>query len=150
MVIGIVLNPMSGELFTAVKGKGARMNGRPVTVSNAKTVEDSLLVTGFPYDRRDHIDELIFRFSKCLKASQGLRRLGSAALDLCFIAVGRFDGYWEQNLKPWDTAAGALIAAEAGASVSDFSGRRYTIDKNEILASAPGIHQEMLKLLSLT
>jgi len=87
------------------------------------------------------------RFSNCLKASQGVRRLGSAAIDLCFLACGRFDGFWEQNLKPWDTAAAELIAREAGAVVTDFSNKPYTIDKKEILATNGKIHEEMLSLL---
>lgn len=148
-VTGIVLNPLTGELFTAVSGKGAELNGRTIHVSNTKTVADSLLVTGFPYDRQIMLDALITRFSNCLRASQGVRRLGSAALDLCFVACGRFDGHWEQNLKPWDIAAGALIAKEAGATITDFSNRPFTIDKKEILATNDKIHAEMLSLLAL-
>lgn len=89
------------------------------------------------------------RFSNCLKASQGIRRLGSAAIDLCFVACGRFDGFWEQNLKPWDTAAGVLIAEEAGGVVTDFSNRPFTIAKKEILATNGKIHDEMLSLMKI-
>jgi len=89
------------------------------------------------------------RFSKCLKASQGVRRLGSAAIDLCFVACGRFDGFWEQNLKPWDTAAGELIAREAGATITDFSNKPFNIYKKEILATNSYVHEEMLSLLEL-
>jgi myo-inositol-1(or 4)-monophosphatase len=149
IVIGIVLVPTTGELFTAMKGHGAALNGRPVKVSDAETVSESLLVTGFPYDKITIHDPLIKRFSNCLKASQGIRRLGSAALDLCFVACGRFDGFWEQNLKPWDTAAGVLIAEEAGAVITDFSNRSFTIDKKEILVTNGNIHKEMLSLLDL-
>jgi len=113
------------------------------------TVSESFLVTGFPYNLRDHFNPLMTRFSKCLKASQGVRRLGSAAIDLCFIACGRFDGFWEQNLKPWDTAAGELIAKEAGAIVTDFSNKPFTIYKNEILATNGKIHKELLSLLAI-
>jgi myo-inositol-1(or 4)-monophosphatase len=148
-VVAIVLSPVSGELFTAVKGKGAQLNGRPVNVSNAQTVSESLLVTGFPYNLIDEFNPLMTRFSNCLKASQGVRRLGSAALDLCFVACGRFDGFWEQNLKPWDTAAGELIAREAGAAVTDFSNKPFNIYKNEILATNGNVHEEMLLLLAL-
>ncbi|MBW1866265.1 MAG: hypothetical protein JRI38_00745 [Deltaproteobacteria bacterium] len=91
----------------------------------------------------------ITRFSHCLKAARGIRRLGSAVLDLCFVACGRFDGYWEKNLKPWDTAAGLLIATEAGARVTDFSDRAYKIDDNEILATNRQIHGEMIALLAI-
>ena len=148
-VFGLVLNPMTKELFTAVKGKGASLNGRQIAVSTVMTVSDSFLVTGFPYNLRDHFNPLLTRFSKCLKASQGVRRLGSAAIDLCFVACGRFDGFWEQNLKPWDTAAGELIAREAGAIVTDFSNQPFTIYKNEILATNGKIHNELLSLLEI-
>jgi len=148
-VIGIVLIPLAGELFIAVKGKGAELNGRPIKVSNAQKVSESLLVTGFPYDFIDCLDPLMTRFLKCLKASQGVRRLGSAAIDLCFVACGRFDGFWEQNLKPWDTAAGELIAREAGATVTDFSNKPFNIYKKEILATNSHVHEEMISLLEL-
>ena len=148
-VIAIVLSPVTGELFTAVKGKGAELNGSPINVSTAQTVSESLLVTGFPYDLMDSFNPLMTRFSNCLKASQGVRRLGSAAIDLCFVACGRFDGFWEQNLKPWDTAAGELIAREAGATVTDFSNKPFDIYKNEILATNGNVHKEMLLLLAL-
>ncbi len=148
-VIAIVLSPITGELFTAVKGKGAELNGSPINVSNAQTVSESLLVTGFPYNLIHSFTPLMTRFSNCLKASQGVRRLGSAAMDLCFVACGRFDGFWEQNLKPWDTAAGELIAREAGATVTDFSNKPFNIYKNEILATNGNIHKEMLLLLAL-
>ena len=148
-VIAIVLSPITGELFTAVKDKGAELNGRPIKVSNAQTVSESLLVTGFPYNIADGFTPLMTRFSNCLKASQGVRRLGSAAMDLCYVACGRFDGFWEQNLKPWDTAAGELIAREAGATVTDFSNKPFDIYKNEILATNGKVHEEMLLLLAL-
>ncbi len=148
-VFGVVLNPETRELFTAGKGKGASLNGRQIRVSNSPSVSESLLVTGFPYNFKDVFDPLLTRFSNCLKASQGVRRLGSAAIDLCFLACGRFDGFWEQNLKPWDTAAGELIAREAGAVVTDFSNKPYAIDKKEILATNGKIHKEMLLLLKI-
>lgn len=148
-IFGLVLNPVTRELFTAVKGKGASLNGRQIAVSTSMPVSESFLVTGFPYNLRDYFDPLLKRFSKCLKASQGVRRLGSAAIDLCFIACGRFDGFWEQNLKPWDTAAGELIAREAGAIVTDFSNKPFTINKQEILATNGRIHKEMLSLLKI-
>ena len=149
IVLGIVLSPLTGELFTAMKGKGADLNGRTLKVSNTKTVSESLLVTGFPYNFKEIINPVLSRFSSCLQASQGLRRLGSAAIDLCYVACGRFDGFWEQNLKSWDTAAGELIAREAGAIVTDFSNRAFTTDATEILATNGNIHQEMLGLLRL-
>jgi myo-inositol-1(or 4)-monophosphatase len=147
--VGVVLNPLTGELFTAVAGKGAELNGRPIRVSDADVLLGSLLVTGFPYDHHTIFDDVMTRIANCLKASRGLRRLGSAALDLCFVACGRFDGFWEQNLKPWDTAAGVIIAREAGASVTDFSNSRFMIDQKQILATNGRIHDEMITLLTL-
>jgi len=148
IVFGIVLNPITGELFTADRGAGARLNDRPIRVSETELITDSLLATGFPYDRRDGMDRLMTRFRRCLTASRGIRRLGSAALDLCFVACGRFDGYWEKGLKPWDVAAGALIAQEAGGWVTDFAGAPYNLDSGEILATNNRIHTEMLQLLA--
>ncbi len=148
-VFGVVLSPLTGELFTAIKGKGAELNGRAINVSTSLTVSDSLLATGFPYNLKDVFSPILARYSNCLKASQGVRRLGSAAIDLCYVACGRFDGFWEQNLKPWDTAAGELIAREAGATITDFSNSPFTIDRNEILATNGNIHEEMLSLLEL-
>ncbi|MBC2714480.1 MAG: inositol monophosphatase [Desulfobacteraceae bacterium] len=141
--VGIVLNPVSGELFTAVHGQGSTLNGGIIKVSEEKNISDSLLVTGFPYDVKQMLDPIMLRFKQCVAAARGIRRLGSAALDLCFVACGRFEGFWEENLKPWDTAAGWLIAEEAGALVTDFSGMPFTLDKKEILATNRHIHNEM-------
>jgi myo-inositol-1(or 4)-monophosphatase len=149
IVVGVVLNPQSGELFSAIKSKGAFLNGNPIRVSPTKTVADSLLATGFPYNVREIINPISSRFINCLKAARGIRRLGSAALDLCLVACGRFDGFWEQNLKPWDTAAGMLVAGEAGAVVTDFAGDRFTPPKPEILATNGHIHKQMISLLNL-
>ncbi|MDP2862565.1 MAG: inositol monophosphatase family protein [Desulfobacterales bacterium] len=146
---GIVLNPVTGELFTATDGEGAQLNGLPIHVSKTAMLSESLLVTGFPYDFKDIIRNIEIRFFNCLQASQGVRRLGSAALDLCFTAAGRFEGFWEENLKPWDTAAGFIIAREAGALVTDFSGNPFDINKKEILATNGMIHREMIKLLEI-
>lgn len=150
VVVGIVFCPITGEIFTAVSGEGAELNGRTIRVSESFPLSESLLVTGFPYDlKKMHIPTLLTRFTNCLKAAQGIRRFGSAALDLCLVACGRFDGFWEQHLNPWDTAAGALIAKEAGATVTDFSNHPFTVDKKEILATNGKIHEEMLLLLEI-
>ncbi|HAO23499.1 MAG TPA: inositol monophosphatase [Desulfobacteraceae bacterium] len=146
---GVVFNPVSGELFTATQGNGAQLNGRPIQVSGTEKISESLLVSGFPYNFKEIFDPLMMRFSNCMKAAQAVRRLGSASLDLCYVACGRFEGFWEQNLKPWDTAAGLLIAQEAGATVTDFSGNPYTTDQKEILATNGKIHNNMLALLKL-
>jgi myo-inositol-1(or 4)-monophosphatase len=150
MAFGLILNPVARELFCATRGQGAELNGRPIRVSSTTSVRESLLVTGFPYDLDPVIEPLMRRLQRCLLAAQGVRRLGSAALDLCYVACGRFDGFWEQNLAPWDTAAGWIIAQEAGGKVSDFSHGPYTIDNKEILATNGLIHQEMAALLTLS
>lgn len=144
---GIVLNPVSGELFTAVKGGGAEQNGRPIQVSTQNDISESLLATGFPYNFQDIAKPAIQRFQQCLLAARGIRRLGSAALDLCYVACGRFEAFWEENLNPWDTAAGTLIVEEAGGRVTDFGGAPHEFDKNEILASNQRIHDAISSLL---
>jgi myo-inositol-1(or 4)-monophosphatase len=149
IVLGIVLNPIDGELYTALRGQGAHRNDHPIRVSETTAVSDSLLVTGFPYHIQEVFEPVITRYGNCLKASQAVRRLGAAALDICYVACGRFEGFWEQRLKPWDTAAGALIAAEAGATVTTFSNQPYKIGDQEILVTNGRIHEEMLELLEL-
>lgn len=149
LVLGIVLNPMDGELYSAVRGQGAKLNGRPIQVSSTPSISESLLITGFPYKIRQVFEPVMQRYGNCLKASQAMRRLGSAALDLCYVACGRFEGFWEQCLKPWDTAAGALIAAEAGAKVTTFANKPYTLDDQEILATNGHIHEAMIELLEI-
>lgn len=149
VVMGLVHNPVMGELFTAVKGAGAQLNGRPIRVSDKTLMTDCLLATGFAYNFKDIIKDIMTRFERCLDASQGLRRLGSAAIDLCYVACGRFDGYFEQNLKPWDTAAGQLIAREAGAMVTDFSSHPFDPWMVEIAAGNPAVHKQLLALLKV-
>lgn len=146
--VGIVLQPMTGELFVAVKNKGAWLNGRPIAVSEGQRLSEALLVTGFPYDVKTNSRPYMARFEKMLNAARGIRRLGSAAVDLCYVACGRFEGFWEEHLQPWDTAAGVLIAEEAGAKITDFSGDAYTIDKPEILATNHHVHDEMRTILN--
>lgn len=146
-VFGLVLNPVTRELFCGMRNHGAWLNGNPIHVSRTTRLRDALLVTGFPYDLPSVIDPVIARLKQCLLAAQGIRRLGSAALDLCYLACGRFDGFWEQNLAPWDTAAGVVIAREAGATISDFINEPYTLTKKEILATNGLIHEDMARLL---
>lgn len=147
--VGIVLEPLGGALYAAIKGRGAWCNGRPIHVSTAATVAESLLVTGFPYAVETLLAEVMERLNACVHAAQGVRRLGSAALDLCHVACGRFEGFWEQNLKAWDVAAGALIAVEAGATVTDFANRPFGLDQVQLLATNGRIHQEMIRLLEV-
>lgn len=147
IVAGFVLAPLLDALFVGLKGQGAQCNGSPIQVSSTPTLSESLLVTGFPYDHHTIFKPLMERFGRCLQATQGVRRLGSAALDLCYVASGRFDGFWEQHLKPWDTAAGFLIATEAGARTTVFSGAPYSIDMDEIVSTNGAVHDELLRLL---
>jgi myo-inositol-1(or 4)-monophosphatase len=148
VLLGLVYDPLRRECFRAAKGQGATLNGAPMQPSAARELDNSLLATGFPYDRRENPDHYLAFFKAFLTRSQGIRRNGSAALDLCYVASGRIDGFWELKLKPWDIAAGALIVTEAGGSMSDFSGAPFSIDGNETLASNGKIHAEMVNTLN--
>lgn len=147
VVLGVVYDPLREEMFLAEKGKGATLNGRRIHVSKTEKLNASLLVTGFAYDVRQDLMNNLDHFSNFSLRVQGLRRTGSAALDLCYVACGRFDGFWEMKLSPWDTAAGYLIATEAGATVTDFGNRPYQIYLKEILATNGKIHREMIEVL---
>jgi myo-inositol-1(or 4)-monophosphatase len=147
IIIGVVYDPMRDELFTARKGQGACLNGKKIHVSGAGTLIKSLLATGFPYDRKVSEKNNLDYFHDLLMASQEVRRDGSAALDLCYVACGRFDGFWELKLKPWDVAAGSLIVTEAGGMVSDLSGGRFDLHAEEVLASNGRIHRQMIEVL---
>lgn len=146
--VAVVLNPATDELFTAVSGAGARRNGKTIRVSTTGILTDSLLATGFPANVREMIDPLVARFAGCLNAARGVRRLGSAALDLCYTACGRFDGFWEQQLNPWDTAAGVLVVSEAGGRITDFADTPFKVEFKQILATNGIIHDQMLNLLN--
>lgn len=147
IILGVVYDPMRGEMFTAQKGQGAFLNGNQIRVSVIDKLIQSLLATGFPYDRKVHVDNNLDNFRDLLMASQEVRRDGSAALDLCYVAMGRFDGFWELKLKPWDVAAGSLIVQEAGGVVSNLSGGKGSIHDSEILASNGRIHSQMIEVL---
>jgi myo-inositol-1(or 4)-monophosphatase len=147
-ILGLVYDPLRRECFRAVKGQGATLNGAAVRISAIPELDKALLGTGFPYDRRDNADFYLKFFRAFLTRCQGIRRTGSAALDLCYVASGRLDGFWELKLKPWDIAAGALIVAEAAGSLSDFSGEDFSIWGNETLASNGIIHGEMVQILT--
>lgn len=143
IVCGAVYDPHRDEMFTGARGEGAFLNGRRLQVSNVDKLARALLITGFPYNFRDRLDAILAQFRGFLIEAEAVRRGGSAALDLCYLAAGRCDGFWELELQPWDTAAGALIAAEAGAVITDFEGRPFSIYMKEILASNGKIHDEM-------
>jgi len=148
LMFGVVYDPMRDELFAAERGKGAFMNGKPLRVSDVSELQRSLLVTGFPYDAWDTPQDNFANFVRFAKLTQGVRRLGSAALDLCYVAAGRFDGFWELELKPWDVAAGGLISREAGARITNVSGDADFISPPQsVVASAPDIHARMLEIL---
>ena len=145
LTLGAVYDPMRDELFTAERGKGAWLNRQPVRASSTTDLQRSLLVTGFPYDAWNTEQDNFANFVKFAKLTQGVRRLGSAALDLCYVAAGRFDGFWELALKPWDVAAGGLICEEAGARITNTAGGAdYISPPQSVLATAPGIHARML------
>ena len=143
-VVGAIYDPNRRELFTAERGHGARMNGVPLRVSRTAALIDSLLVTGFHYDIHKNRADLIELFSALLGRARAVRRLGSAAIDLCYVAAGRFDGFWEKQLHPWDVAAGALIVTEAGGTVTTMDGSAHQSRKASVLATNGLIHQEML------
>jgi myo-inositol-1(or 4)-monophosphatase len=147
--LAAVYDPMRDELFSAARGQGAHLNGRQLHVSGTTELQKSLLVTGFPYDAWDTDRDNFGNFVRFSKMSLGVRRLGSAALDLCYVAAGRFDGFWELGLSPWDVAAGGLICAEAGGRVTNINGDEdYLSHPQSILAAAPGIHTRMLAELN--
>jgi myo-inositol-1(or 4)-monophosphatase len=146
-VVGAVYDPTRRELFTAERGHGAWLNGRPLVVSRAGTLIDSLLVTGFPYTVQQDPGELVGLFAEFLRTSRAVRRLGSAAIDLCYVAAGRFDAFWEQKLNPWDTSAGALIVEEAGGRVTDSAGGAFSSRTGSIVASNGLIHDAMLETI---
>lgn len=150
VILGGVLDPYRNELFTAARGRGAHLNGRRIRVSTTDRLIDALLVTGFPYDRVQRASFYLSFVEKFMKRTQGLRRLGAAALDLAYVAAGRFDGYWEFNLQPWDAAAGHLLVQEAGGRVTNFRGAPYALtDTSQTLASNGRLHDAMRRLLKV-
>lgn len=146
--MGVIYDPVRRELFNAEKGKGAFLNGSAIKTSAVKALDQSLLVTGFSYDIQTNPANTFNHFVNFTLNAQAVRRTGSAALDLCYVAAGRFDGFWEGKLRPWDTAAGSLILCEAGGRITDFSGGPYSIYDDEILGSNRKIHKEMIEILS--
>lgn len=149
--LGVVFNPVAGEMFSAERGRGSWLNGQPLRVSSAATLIESLLVTGFPYNIRTNPRNNLELYSKFSLLSQGVRRLGTAAVDLCYVAAGRVDGFWEMEIKAFDVAAGGLIAEEAGAVVTTVYGNPDILTPpNSILAANPAIHEQVLRVIRET
>lgn len=145
--VGAIYDPNRKELFTAERGAGAFLNGRPLRVSTTATLLDAMLVTGFPYDVHDRVEEIVGLFGRFVGEARAVRRLGSAAIDLCYVAAGRMDGFWERDLKPWDIAAGALIVSEAGGRVTMMDGTPFGSRGNQLLATNGLLHDAMLGVI---
>jgi myo-inositol-1(or 4)-monophosphatase len=146
VVIGVTFDPTRGELFAAEKGHGATLNGKSICVSATERLSESLICTGFPYDFKRK-DDFARHLTAFLLSSRGVRRDGSAAIDLAYVACGRFDGFWEEGLNPWDMAAGKLLIEEAGGWITDYSGEAFSIYRPPVVASNGRIHSEMLAIL---
>jgi myo-inositol-1(or 4)-monophosphatase len=147
MVAGVIYDPLRDECFVAERGKGAWLNGRRMHVSRATTLQESLIATGFPSQKRHESPNVHF-YQEFTLRSHGVRRAGSAALDLAYVACGRLDGYWEFKLNPWDTSAGYLLVEEAGGTITHFDGSKFTLDSVEVLATNGAIHEEMKRLFA--
>jgi len=147
MVAGVVYDPLRDEMFSAARGEGATLNGEPIHVSKAKLLQESLIATGFPSQKRHESPNVHF-YQEFTLRSHGVRRAGSAALDLAYVACGRLDGYWEFKLNPWDTSAGYLLVEEAGGEITHFDGGKFTLDSRETLATNGLIHEEMKALFA--
>jgi myo-inositol-1(or 4)-monophosphatase len=145
---GVVYAPALAWEFAAATGYGATLNGAPLRVSQTPALEAALLVTGFPYDRRTTHDSNLDEFGACVRLTQGVRRLGAASLDLCFVAAGWLDGYWEKKLNTWDLAAGAIVAAEAGARLTAFDGGPFALADGAVVATNGRIHDALLAVLA--
>jgi len=148
VVAGVVYNPFIKEMFTAERGKGAFLNGTKIRVSDLEDIGNSLVATGFPYDKAVSEENNLREFNRIITRIQGIRRMGSAAIDLCYVACGRLDGYWEGKLKSWDMAAGSLVVEEAGGMVTRYDGGEFHPEFPEIAASNGKIHSQLLSLLS--
>lgn len=144
---GVVFDPLREELFEAVRGQGAWLNGRPLQVSTVADLDQALVATGFPYNVAERLEETMARFQRLLAMAQGIRRPGSAAIDLCYLAAGRVDAFWEEGLKPWDTAGATLIVTEAGGTISTFTGEPFTLHSDTVAGSNGLLHDQLLAAL---
>lgn len=141
--VGVIYDPLRDELFTAEKGKGAFLNGQRISVTQNRNLQDAILATGFPFRIHDRLDNYLQMFKSIFQKVAGIRRGGSAAIDLAYTACGRFDGFWEMGLSPWDIAAGLLIIEEAGGKTSGFNGQPETVATGDIICGPPEIHKQL-------
>lgn len=148
--MGVVYLPVLNWIYRAVKDQGACLNGESIYVSKINTIDNSLIATGYPYNRRTSSDDNIEETKVMIKNAQGLRRCGAASVDLCLVADGTYDGYWEKRMKPWDIAAGIIIVQEAGGMVTDEKGGKIELDGRTVVASNGKIHQQLIELLKLS
>lgn len=147
-MLGVVYEVMQDECFSAIRGGGAFLNGIPIQVNPAESIKDALIATGFPYHDHTHTDALVAIVADLIRGGRGLRRFGSAAVDLAYVACGRFDAFYEHTLNQWDIAAGVLIVMEAGGVVSDFSGQDDYLHNGQMVAAAAPLHQELQSLVA--
>ncbi|MBF0288701.1 MAG: inositol monophosphatase [SAR324 cluster bacterium] len=145
MCVAVILDPIRNELFAAEKGKGASLNEKPIMVSDTKTLNNAVVATGFPYDRATNPHNNLKEFGQIMPLVQGIRRCGSAALDMAYVASGRLDGYWEYHIKPWDVGAGALMVKEAGGRVTSIDNSPWRLDSSALVAGNPNIHHQILE-----
>jgi myo-inositol-1(or 4)-monophosphatase len=143
LLAGAIYDPLRNELFSAARGRGATLNGSPLSVSSVQSIDRALLCTGFPYDVRERPEVPLGLFNRLIRHAQGVRRIGSAALDLAYVAAGRFDGFFEFGLKPWDIAAGALLVMEAGGTMTRVDGEPLDLSIGDVLACCPGIEEQL-------
>jgi myo-inositol-1(or 4)-monophosphatase len=147
-VLATILDPLRDELFVAEKGQGATLNNQPIAVTTVQTLTQVLIVTGFPYNRKTNSHNNLAEFNRIMPTVQGVRRSGSAALDLAYVACGRFDAYWELLVSPWDWMAGALLVQEAGGKITDAAGQILTLDSYSIIAANQELHPQLITLVS--
>jgi myo-inositol-1(or 4)-monophosphatase len=146
VILGVIYDPMRDEMFTAARGEGTYLNGKKLNTSSTADISHSLLTTGFPYDIRKSKENNLDYFISMAKKAQAIRRAGAAALDLAYVAAGRFDGFWELKLMPWDTAAGILMVGESGGTVSDILGKVWHLSSPDVVATNGLIHKQMIKV----
>jgi len=148
LLVGLILDPTHDRLFTATAGGGAFLNGAPMRVSARSSLDQALVGTGLPFTDFSYVDDYMGSLREIMQRASGIRRAGAAALDLAYVAAGWLDGFWETNLNAWDMAAGVLLIAEAGGSVSDFAGRKHDLARRHIAAGTPGVHTAILEVLA--